>query len=69
MNINFGLHSQRKGGFKFMRYQPHIVRLVIPLSANHGLVNLVLLRIVGQSFFSRWVVKLYCHNQLCVPTC
>ena len=25
MNINFGLHSQRrKGGFKFMRYQPHI---------------------------------------------
>ena len=24
MNINFGLHSQRKGGFKFMHYQPHI---------------------------------------------
>ena len=24
MNINFGLHSQRKRGFKFMRYQPHI---------------------------------------------
>ena len=24
MNINFGLHSQHKGGFKFMRYQPHI---------------------------------------------
>ena len=26
MNINFGLHSQRRkeGGFKFMRYQPHI---------------------------------------------
>ena len=24
MNINFGLHSQRKGGFKLMRYQPHI---------------------------------------------
>ena len=25
MNINFGLHSQRrKGDFKFMRYQPHI---------------------------------------------
>lgn len=25
MNINFGLHSQRrKGGFKFMRYQSHI---------------------------------------------
>ena len=50
MNINFGLHSQRKGGFKFMRYQPHIARLVIPLSANHGLANLVLLRIAGQSF-------------------
>ena len=25
-------------------------RLVIPLSANHGLANLVLFRIVGQSF-------------------
>ena len=24
MNINFGLHSQRKGGFKLMHYQPHI---------------------------------------------
>ena len=25
MNINFGLHSQRrKGNFKLMRYQPHI---------------------------------------------
>ena len=24
MNINFDLHSQRKGGFKFMCYQPHI---------------------------------------------
>ena len=24
MNINFGLHSQRKRGFKFIRYQPHI---------------------------------------------
>lgn len=35
-----------------MRYQPHIARLVIPLSANHGLANLVLLRIVGQSFLA-----------------
>ena len=26
MNINFGLHSQhrKEGGFKFMRYRPHI---------------------------------------------
>ena len=24
MNINFGLHSQRKGGFKLMHHQPHI---------------------------------------------
>ena len=30
MNINFGLHSQRKGGFKFMRYQPHIEDVTLP---------------------------------------
>ena len=63
MNINFGLYSQRrKGGFKFMRYQPHIARLVIPLSANHGLANLVLFEDCGSILFSRWVVRLYCHN-------
>ena len=52
MNINFGLHSQRKGGFKLMRYQPHIARLVIPLSANHGLANLVLFQDCGSTLLA-----------------
>ena len=30
-----------------MRYQPHIARLVIPLSANHELANLVLFEDCG----------------------
>ena len=69
MNINFGLHSQRKGGFKFMRYQPHIARLVIPLSAEHGHGLSRSLSGLWVNPFSRWAVRLYCHNQLCVPTC
>ena len=97
MNINFGLHSQRKGGFKFMRYQPHIrcniaytpwpsaycppltsfylsnitsfVRPVIPLSAEHGHGPSRSLSGLWVNPFSRWAVRLYCHNQLCVPTC
>ena len=97
MNINFGLNSQRrKGGFKFMRYQPHIrcniaytpwpsaycppltscylsnitsfVRQFIPLSANTDMAILFSLGLWVNPF-SRWVVRLYCHNQLCVPTC
>lgn len=90
MNINFGLHSQRKGGFKFMRYQPHIrcniaytpwpstycppltsfylgnitsfVRPVIPLSAEHGHGPSRSLFGLWVNPFSRWVVRLYCHN-------
>ena len=90
MNINFGLHSQRKGGFKFMRYQPHIrcniaytpwpsaycppltsfylsnitsfVRPVIPLSAKHGHGPSRSLSGLWVNPFSRWAVRLYCHN-------
>ena len=48
MNINFGLHSQRrKGDFKLMRYQPRIVRPVIPLSANTDTGHLVLFEDCG----------------------
>ena len=98
MNINFGLHSQRrKGDFKLIHYQSHIrcniaytpwpsaycppltscylsnitsfVRPVIPLSAEHGHGPSRSLSGLWVNPFSRWVVRLYCHNQLCVPTC
>ena len=95
MNINYGLHSQRrKGGFKFMRYQPHIrcniaytpwpIALhylflpqqhyifcpsVYPTFSEHGHGPSRSLSGLWVNPFSRWVVRLYCHNQLCVPTC
>ena len=91
MNINFGLHSQRrKGGFKLTHYRPHIrcniaytpwpsaycpplaslylsnitsfVRPVIPLSAYTDTGHLVLFSGLWVNPFSRWVVRLYCHN-------
>ena len=99
MNINFGLHSQRKGGFKFMHYQPHIrcniaytpwpsaycppsrttiylgnitsflSALLSHFQPNTDTGHLVLFSGLWVNPFSRWVVRLYCHNQLCVPTC
>ena len=98
MNINFGLHNQRrKGDFKLMHYQSHIrcniaytpwpsaycppltscylsnitsfVRPVIPLSAEHGHGLSRSLSGLWVNPFSRWAVRLYCHNLLCVPTC
>ena len=45
------------------------VRPVIPLSAEHGHGPSRSLSGLWVNPFSRWVVRLYCHNQLCVPTC
>ena len=36
---------------------------------NTDTSHLVLFEDCGSILFSRWVVRLYCHNQLCVPTC
>ena len=95
MNINSGLHNQRrKGGFKFMRYQPHIrcniaytpwpIALlylflpqqhyifcpsVYPTFSEHEHRPSRSLSGLWVNPFSRWVVRLCCHNQLCVPTC
>ena len=44
------------------------VRQFIPLSANTDMAILFSLGLWVNPF-SRWVVRLYCHNQLCVPTC
>ena len=44
------------------------VRPVIPLSANTDTAISFSLGLWVNPF-SRWVVRLYCHNQLCVPTC
>ena len=45
------------------------VRPVIPLSAEHGHGPSRSLSRLWVNPFSRWAVRLYCHNQLCVPTC
>ena len=92
MNINFGLHSQRrKGDFKLMHYQSHIrcniaytpwplaycpphVPLVTSATLhllsvllshfqpNTDTGHLVLFSRLWVNLFSRWAVRLYCHN-------